>query len=239
MAVTPLQLTEQDAKKQQQRRPLIFDPLLMLAAIGLLGCSLLTMKGAKPGEVVNQAAYGAIGLVACVLVSRIDYTRWREYRYFFYGLLIVSNIVVYAMPSTLGASRWIPLPFFNIQPSEFGKLLLILALAAFVVDRSRKESSLRLTGRILIAAIVPAVIVIGQPDLGTGLVYMTICAAMLYFGGTSWKQLLALAVIAILGIGVTLGAGPAVGVHLLKPYQSQRLTTFLDPPKVCGTQDQT
>ena len=68
-------------------------------------------------------------------------------------------------------------------------MLLIVALAAFVVDRSRRLHERRTTARIMLLALVPAMIVIPQPDLGTGLVYVAIGFAMLFFAGTSWKQL--------------------------------------------------
>ena len=105
------------------------------------------MRGAFPGEMSRQGLYGGIGLVACIVVSRFDYSRMREYRYGFYALLIVINLFVYAMPAggaiegLGGAHRWIPFPFFQFQSSEFGKLLLILALSAIMVERSRKPQS--------------------------------------------------------------------------------------------------
>jgi rod shape determining protein RodA len=248
MSVTPLQLTEQTAR-QRERTPIIFDPLLLIAALGLSACSLMVlrdMRAAYPGEMSRQGLYAGIGVVACILVSRFDYSRLREYRYGLYGLLIVIDLVVYAMPAegstdgVGGAHRWIPFPLFQFQSSEFGKLLLILALAAIMVERSRKpQSSWRTTLRILLLAALPAVIVIGQPDLGTGLVYVTIGLSVLFFGGISWKQLAGLGALALVGAVLALAVAPAVGVNVLQGYQKQRLTTFLNPPKVCGPKDTT
>ena len=76
-------------------------------------------------------------MIAIVLSMRIDYSRLREYRYPLYGLLIALNIIVFGMPQVRGARRWIPLPFFQVQPSEFGKILLICSLSAFLVHRSQ------------------------------------------------------------------------------------------------------
>ena len=72
-------------------------------------------------------------------------------------------------------------------------MLLIVSLAAFAVDRSRRLHERRTTARIMLLALLPAMIVIPQPDLGTGLVYVAIAFMMLVFAGTSWKQLTALA----------------------------------------------
>jgi rod shape determining protein RodA len=238
-SITPLQLTEQAARKRE-RSPIIFDPLLLIAAVGLVGCSLMVLRDMRvsyPGYLGRQALYGGIGLVGAILVSRFDYTRLREYRYGFYVLLILLNLVVYGMPAHQSAHRWIPFPFFQLQSSEFGKLLLILALSAIMVERSRKpQSSRRTTIRILLMALLPALIVFGQPDLGTGLVYVTIGVAVIFFGGTSWRQLSVLAGVAVIGAVFVLAVAPSLGVNVLQGYQKQRLTTFINPPKVCNSQ---
>ncbi len=247
-SITPLQLTEQAVRKRE-RRPILFDPLLLIAALGLVGVSLMVLRDMRvhfPGQMSRQALYAGLGLIGCVLVTRFDYTRLREYRYGFYALLVVLNLVVYVMPAyggvgqSSGAHRWIPFPFFQFQSSEFGKLLLIVALAAIMVERSRKpQSSRRTTLRILLMTLLPALIVFGQPDLGTGLVYVTIGVSILFFGGTSWKHLSALAAAAVIGAVLVLAVAPALGVNVLHGYQKQRLTTFINPPKVCNTQTDT
>jgi rod shape determining protein RodA len=215
----------------------LFDPLLALAASGLVACSLVTLRGATrtamPGQplyyVERQAIYAAIGISIAVLLSRIDYSRLREYKFGMYALLIALNVVVFAMPVVRGAHRWIPLPFFQVQSSEFGKVLLIAALAAFAVDRSRRLHERRTTARIMLLALVPALIVIPQPDLGTGLVYVAVGFTLLFFAGTSWKQLTALVAMFAAAVALVLAGAPALGVHVLKPYQVQRLTGFLNP----------
>jgi rod shape determining protein RodA len=145
------------------------------------------------------------------------------------GLLLVSNVLVFATPAVRGAHRWFTLPFFNLQPSEFGKVLLITALAGFVVDRSRRLHERRTTARIMLLALVPGLIVIGQPDLGTGMVFVAVAFTVLFVAGTSWKQLTALVALFAASIVIVLAAAPAMGVHVLKPYQVQRLTGFLSP----------
>jgi rod shape determining protein RodA len=235
-AVTPIRTTEEVAEVRPQSM-LTFDPLLWLAALGLVACSLLTLKGATrstvPGHplyyVERQGIYAAIGLLLATLLTRIDYSRLREYKLFLYGLMIALNIVVFATPAIRGSHRWIPFPFLQFQASEFGKLLLIVSLAAFAVDRIRRLHERRTTARIMLLALVPALIVIPQPDLGTGLVYVTIGFTMLFVAGTSWKQLTALVAMFVASIAIVLAGAPALGVHVLKPYQVQRLTGFLNP----------
>jgi rod shape determining protein RodA len=213
------------------------DPLLLLGALGLIACSLVTLKGAtrhtNPGHplfyVERQALFAGVGLFLALLLSRVDYSRLREYKYGLFALMIGLNLVVYGMPPVLGARRWIPLPFLEFQSSEFGKLLLIVALAAFAVDRSRRLHERRTTARIMLLALLPALIVIPQPDLGTGMVYVAVGFSILFFAGTSWKQLTGLVAMFVASIAIVLAGAPALGVHLLKPYQQQRLTGFLNP----------
>jgi rod shape determining protein RodA len=213
------------------------DPLLLLAALGLAACSLITLKGAtrnlNPGHplyyVERQGIYFGIGLALALVLARIDYSRLREYKYGLYGVMIALNIVVLGMPKVQGAARWIPLPFFQLQPSEFGKVLLVVSVSAFAVERSRRLHERRTTARIMLLALLPAMMVIPQPDLGTAMVYIAAGFAILFFAGTSWKQLTALVALFLFAILFVLVIGPATGHHLLKPYQMQRLTGFLHP----------
>jgi rod shape determining protein RodA len=227
------------------RRPRVFpDPLLILAAAGLIACSLVTLNGATrkavPGHplfyVERQGIYAAIGLVLALLLSRIDYSRLREYKWGLFAVMIGLNLVVYGMPPVQGARRWIPLGFMEFQSSEFGKLLIIVALGAFAVDRSRRLHERRTTARIMLLALLPALIVIPQPDLGTGMVYVAVGFSILFFAGTSFKQLTGLVAMFMVAVAIVLAGAPALGVHVLKPYQQQRLTGFLNPSRDPGNQ---
>jgi rod shape determining protein RodA len=236
MNVMPIQASEEQASAKA-RVLTAADPVLALGALGLVACSLVTLRAATSGtyDVKRQAIYAGIGALIALVIARIDYTRLREYRYGFYVLMILGNIVVLGMPAIQGAHRWIPFPLFQIQPSEFGKVLLILSLAGFIVDRSRQLHEWRTTVRIVLLALLPAVMVIPQPDLGTSLVYIAISFVVLVAAGTSWKHLTALAAIGAVAAAIVLG-GPVVGVHVLKPYQQQRLTGFLHPSHDPGNQ---
>ncbi|MBV9917486.1 MAG: rod shape-determining protein RodA [Solirubrobacterales bacterium] len=233
-----MQIPEEEAAPRS-RPLLLFDPLLLLGAAGLVACSLVTLKGATRNTVhghplyyvERQAIYVGVGVLLAIVLARIDYSRLREYRYVFYGLLIALNVIVFGMPVIRGAHRWIPLPFFQVQSSEFGKMLLIVSLAAFAVGRIRRLHEVRTTARIMLLALLPAMIVIPQPDLGTGLVYVTIAFMILVFAGTSWKQLTALLVAFVAAVAIVLAGAPALGVHVLKPYQVQRLTGFVNPSR--------
>jgi rod shape determining protein RodA len=236
VSATPIRPVE-DVAAPRPHMLLRMDPLLLLAALGLAACSLITLKGAtrtmNPAHplyfVERQGIYFGLGLAVALALARIDYSRLREYKYGLYGVMIALNVVVLGMPRIQGSSRWIPLPFFQLQSSEFGKVLLIAAVSAFAVDRSRRLHERRTTARIMLLAILPAMMVIPQPDLGTALVYIAAGFAILFFAGTSWKQLTALALLFVVAIVLVLVVVPATGHHVLKPYQMQRLTGFLHP----------
>ena len=214
------------------------DVLATLAVVGLGICSLVTLRSATATDVAGQpnyyverqGIYLAIGLALMLGLSRIDYSRLREFKYGLYAALILGILAVLgAGHAALGAQRAINLPFFSFQASELGKVLLILSLSAYVVDRSRRLGERDTTARVMLLALFPAMLVIAQPDLGSGMVYVAIALMTLFVAGTSWKQITGLIVLGVVAITLVLVAAPAAGVHVLHPYQVQRLTAFLHP----------
>jgi rod shape determining protein RodA len=215
-----------------------FDPLLMLAVAGLGICSIVTLGAStrnlipsQPNYYVDrQSTYLIAGLLLMLVLSRLDYARLRPLKAGVYGLLIFTILAVLALGHTArGSQRAINLPFFSFQASELGKVLLTLALAALVVDRARRLQERQTTALVMLAALVPAMFVIAQPDLGSGMVYVVIAFTLLFVAGVSWRHLSALVALGLVALTFVLVAAPAVGVHVLKPYQVQRLTAFLHP----------
>jgi rod shape determining protein RodA len=125
------------------------DWLLLLAAVGLIAFSVYTLSTATENDVegsphyfvIRQAVYGVVGILLMLLVARFDYSRIREWRAGLYVLMIGSILLVFTFGGVArGSKRAIELPFFSFQASELGKVLLILALAAFVLDRVRSSA---------------------------------------------------------------------------------------------------
>jgi rod shape determining protein RodA len=131
--------------------------------------------------------------------------------------------------ATRGSRRWIELPFFTFQPSEIGKVLLIAALAGFVIDRARRIPERQRTARLLLLGLAPAALVFLQPDIGTGLVFVVITLAVLFIAGVRWTHFAALGALAVAAVTIVLVVAPAVGLPVLKGYQQERVTSFLDP----------
>jgi rod shape determining protein RodA len=235
-----------DADEQQASAPraaalgfsLPFDPILLLAVIGLCIGSLATISGATaddvPGSpnyyVDRQAIFFGIGTVLAIVLARIDYSRLRELKYGVFAFLISGILAVQFLGSVArGSRRSIDLPFFSFQASELGKVLLVVALSAIVVDRSRQGRARDLTTRVMVLTLVPAALVIAQPDLGSGLVYIVIGLAVLFVAGVSWRHFAALSALGAVAIVLVLVAAPAAGVTVLHGYQKDRLTAFLKP----------
>ncbi len=233
-AVTPVK----DFRDDVRVRILRIDPLMLLATIGLIAASVYTVATATQDDVAGdpnyfayrQLAYAGVGFVLMLLITRFDYSRLREWKLGIYMFTIASILLVYALGfSARGSRRSIEFPFFNFQASELGKLLLILALSAFAVDRVRRLKDRETTSRLVLLAVIPAMLVIAQPDLGSGLVYLAVLLAILFVAGTPWTHFAALGGLTAAAIVIVLVAAPAVGVEVLKPYQQDRLTAFLHP----------
>ena len=214
------------------------DWVLLATAVALVGYGLWAIDGitkfdvaGDPDFYVNrQAGYallGSIGLIGAVL---IDPQLYRRHSRILFGLLIAMLLLVPVIGVEVrNTRRWIELGSFQFQPSEFGKLFVVLFLAAFLADRGKRVAE----GRTVLAAtglsFVPMVLVFLQPDLGTAVVYAAALWATLFVAGTRWVHLTALLGVAALASVVVLWAAPAAGVHLLADYQRDRLTGFLNP----------
>jgi rod shape determining protein RodA len=220
-----------------------FDPLLALATAGLVAASLVTLHASTrndfPGDpnyyVTRQGVFSAIGVILAIVLSRVDYSRLRELKYGVYGLMMFALLAVTVFGgNTRGSRRAIQTPFFEIQASELGKVLLAVALAAFVVDRARRLGERDTTARIVLVAMVPATVVMAG-DLGSGLVYIAVLFAVLFIAGIGWRHFAGLIALGAVSIALVLAAAPALGVTVLHGYQAERLTSFLYPSDVAGT----
>jgi rod shape determining protein RodA len=213
------------------------DWLLIVSVGGLVAYGLWAIAGITrydvPGEpdyyITRQAILVAVGLVALVGALLLDpelyRTRWRA---IFGGTTFVIAIVFLAGPIR-GSKRWLDLGFFRFQPSEFGKVLFVLALAGFLAERARRLNETQTTLTAIGLASIPIFLVFVQPDFGSALVYCAALAAVLFVAGTPWLHLGGLAMGTVLLAVLVLGLMPAAGLPILKEYQTARLTGFLHP----------
>jgi rod shape determining protein RodA len=216
------------------------DWVLVAGVVGLVAVGLWAISGVTrfdvPGSpqhyLQRQIAYAVIGGLALLIGVVIDPDIYRRYwRPIFIGTIALIAIVLLVGKAARGSTRWINVGFFTFQPSEFGKLLFVLAIAGYITERARGVSTWRSTLRTVSFGLIPVALVFIQPDLGTALVYSAALAAMLFVCGTPWRQLTVLGSVAVLAIVAVLWIGPAAGVNFLKPYQKSRLTCFVHPTK--------
>jgi rod shape determining protein RodA len=214
------------------------DAALGLSAVGLVAFSAFVLGQATrhdvPGDpgyyLDRQAIYAVLGLIGMYALARVDYSRFRELRVGIYTFLCVSVSLVFVFGvAARGSRRSFELPLFSFQPSELGKLLLVLALAGFVIDGARRGSPWQRTVRYLVLGLAPAALVFLQPDLGTSLVYGAITLAVMYVGGVRWTHFAVIGAVLAALVALVLVVAPAIGTPVLKGYQQQRLTSFLHP----------
>jgi rod shape determining protein RodA len=211
------------------------DFLLLLATLGLIVFSLVTLDSGTADVTASahyyatrQGVYAVVGLILMIALASIDYSRFRELKTGLYAGMMALIVLVLALGgATRGSRRWIEIPFFRFQPSELGKVLLVLALSAFVLDRLRYINDRQTTSRIMLLALVPTLLVMAQPDLGTSIIYINIALALLFVAGTKWTHFAALGGLAAAAATLALVIAPAVGQPILKGYQKDRLTAFL------------
>ncbi len=244
-ATTVIQKGGEEKAERAAGLQLPFDPVLVLATLGLALCSVLAIAAATANDIpgspdyflIRQLIYFAVGGLLATLLWRSDYSRLRELKYFLYGLLIASIMAVMVFGSVArGSRRALDLPFFSFQASELGKVLLIVSLSAFAIDMTRRVADRRTTVRLMLIGLAPAVLVMLQPDLGSALVFVAITLAVLFIAGVPWQHFAALGAAAIAVVVLSLAVLPNVGINVLHSYQKDRLTAFLHPSERSGNE---
>ena len=204
--------------------------LAATAGYGLWAIDGITMHDPGGSAMTRQAMYAFVGAVLFVAVLFVDPDTYRRFRRpIYFGALGLMGFVLAAGAATRGSKRWVDVGFFTFQPSEFGKVLFVLALAGFLAERSRSIGSVQSPLAALGYGLVPICLVFLQPDIGTALVYSSALAAVLFVAGVRWLHLGVLASAAIVAATAVLWLLPAAGVNVLRPYQAARLTGFTHP----------
>ena len=214
------------------RRLLIHFDWVLLGAVCLLATiGILNLYSSTSSWEVGTPAYLkqiywlGIGLVIALAVCTIDYRHLEYLGFPLYGLNLGLLVFVLLFGKTsMGATRWIDLGVFNMQPSEVMKIVIILTLARYFAERNQPQGyGLRDLGIPFLLLGAPAVLIMKQPDLGTALLVLFIGATMGLFAGIR-RAALALLTLAV-------GLASFGGWFLLRDYQKERIRTFLDPER--------
>lgn len=199
---------------------------LLLVAISLVIIGSATHINSPSDErywyVQRQGIFAVANILIIFVMLHFDYKSLSKFANILYGInLVVLLAVMFVGQSALGAQRWIQIGPINLQPSEFSKLIMIIALANMLDKRTNHLNSFKEILPIFIYVGIPFLLVLKQPDLGTSLVFLAIMFGMVYIAGISSRHLM-----------MIFGAGLAIMPifwHFLKDYQKKRLTVFIDP----------
>lgn len=195
--------------------------LLLAIGISILYSTTLTMVGGS-GEALKQLIYALIGIVIFFLVTFFDYTLLKRYSSILYIVEIVMLAVLFFVgKQTMGATRWIELGFFQLQPSEIAKILMILVLAKyFSVNHDVMDKPKHIIRSFIFMAI-PLVMVAAQPDLGTAFIFFVIWLSMFIVSNAKKIYLVYAGVAGVISLPIVW--------RFLKDFQKHRIEVFLDP----------
>ena len=206
------------------------DPVLLLIVGAIFIIALFSLYSAShcPGGSVvknfsiQQAVWFGLAVLISVLFIMFGYERWLDYSYIIFGLNLFMLFLVLLVGNThFGAKRWLSLGLFSLQPSEFCKISFILAFTKFVSDNSNRLDSFKTVLLSLLICMIPVLLIMKQPDLGTALVFLPVFFVIIFMAGAKIKHLL---FILFTGLAVS-----PFFWNMLKIYQRKRLLVFLNP----------
>jgi rod shape determining protein RodA len=205
------------------------DWALVVALLALCGMGILMIFSATqsttPRLYISQFYALGLGAVALVVMLAVDYRTLADRSHLIYiGVVCLLIYVLFFGVIRGGARRWIPLGVFNLQPSEFARIAVALVLAKYFGENRRGNLSLADLAIAGGLALLPVLLIIRQPDLGTAVTVIPIYLAIAYVAGLPTRILAVAAILAVL-------AAPVAWKFVLKDYQRQRVLTFVDPSK--------
>lgn len=217
------------------RDPRPFDFVLLFTALALTAYGLVliysgtlnTSGGAVTevlrGPVGRQIAFALVGVSLCLFVSRLDYRFLAQGSLgLYFGLLAALLFVLAVGESEFGSKRWIDIGGQRVQPSEIGKLIVILVLAKYLSDNSERVKELSVFLTSLAIAAVPALMVFAEPDLGSASIFLFVWLGMVIMAGADMRHVLG-------SIGMVIAIAPFAVIIIITDYQRERISLFLDP----------
>ena len=209
-----------------------------ICAIGVVEIYSATHGSSLAGMHMKQVRWLAVGFILMFVLSRLDYHLILDQAWLLYLLGVVALVAVLLVGHTrFGAKRWIPVMGEFLQVSELVKLIIIIWVARFFAEVRSDDLSLQDLIKAGLFVGVPLGLILKQPDLGTALVLMPVLVVGAFLAGLQWRHAAIITLAGVLLIGCVFF--PPVSRHILKPYQRDRITSFLHPendPKGSGYQ---
>jgi rod shape determining protein RodA len=206
------------------------DPVLLIAVLAIFSIALLSLYSAshQPDGIVprnfalQQMVWMGLIIILFIGILWMGYERLLDYAYLIFALNILLLILVLILGNArLGAKRWISLGLFNLQPSELCKVSFILVLARYIGENKYRLDDIKIPIVSVLICIVPVLLIIKQPDLGTAIAFIPVLFIVLFVAGARIKHLFCLMLVGLI-------TSPVVW-HILKGYQKKRLLVFLNP----------
>jgi rod shape determining protein RodA len=207
--------------------------VLIISCLGVMSIysSTCQKEGALWQDIYKrQIIWLSLGLICFFIMSHVNYRRLWDINYLLYGAALFLLFLVFVLGIIrLGAQRWLKFAWFNFQPSEFAKLAVIIFLARYFSSKSAEDISL-LSGKFgifrgiilpFIFVAVPMLLIVEQPDLGSGLMLLLVFVSMLYLTNVRLKYIFTMLLAMLLPLPFFW--------HFLRDYQKQRLLVFLNP----------
>lgn len=203
----------------------LFAATLILVIFGILMIASATQDAIDDDlirRVQDQINFALAGIVAVFLFTAIDYRLLGGISPWLYALMVALLVMVrsFGVEGAAGARRWLDLGI-RIQPSEIGKIILIITLSQYLADRYQNLARLSAVFRSLAHVAIPAALIFSQPDLGTTIVFLVIWAVIIWSAGFRLRHIAMFTVIGLLLL--------PVAFTQLEPYQASRITTFINP----------
>jgi len=207
------------------------DWILIVATLALIGFGLMliysaTYNYAQTGQswhMQRQTIFLIVGIIMLVVSMAFDYRGARQYIIYLYifNILMLLTVMFFGH-SQLGAQRWLQIGSLSFQPSEFSKLFMVICLAAFMERRIEWLDDFSDYIKVFLFLMVPFVLVLKQPDLGTSLCFIAIMIGMSFVSGFKYKWIARIFVAFV-------AVAPALWHFMLHDYQRERIRVFLNP----------
>src|SRR6201997_2327474 len=202
--------------------------LLAICTLGVIEIYSATQGSNLAGMHTKQIRWLIVGFVLMFVLSRLDYHLILDQAWILYLIGLLALVAVLLVGHTrFGAKRWIPILGEAFQVSELVKLIIIIWLARFFAEVRTDELSLRDLIKAGLLVGLPLGLILKQPDLGTAMVLVPLLVVGAFLGGLQWQHAAVFALAGALLIGSVFY--PPVSRHILKPYQRERITSFLHP----------
>src|ERR1700682_6287336 len=204
--------------------------LAAICAVGVVEIYSATHGSSLSGIHLKQLRWLGGGLILMFALSRLDYHLILDQAPILYlvGLAALSAVLLFGH-THFGAKRWIPIPVLGelVQVSEMVKLIIIIVLARFFAEVRSDQLDLRDLIKAGLLVGVPLVLILKQPDLGTALVLMPMLVVGAFLAGLQWQHAAGFSVVGVMLVGAVFY--PPISRRILKPYQRERITSFLHP----------